>query len=231
MKIGIDCGHTLSGQGTGAVGCGYKEQDLTRALGKEVMNLLKKEGHTIVDCTVDKSSSNSQQLVDRVAKANKQTLDLFISIHFNAGVSDVKGNGKTTGVECLVSHTGTKAYDEAQRVCDNIAKLGIKNRGVKVHGAYVIKNTKAPAFLIETCFIDDKDDMALYTKNVNNVAKAIVEGVLNKKIQTTVNTNTNAVKGVYRVVAGSFEDKSLAEKRKEQLEAKGFPCFLIYSDL
>ena len=27
MKIGIDMGHTLSGEGTGSQGCGYKEQN------------------------------------------------------------------------------------------------------------------------------------------------------------------------------------------------------------
>ena len=41
MRIGIDMGHTLSGKGTGSVGCGYKEQDLTRELGKKVITLLK----------------------------------------------------------------------------------------------------------------------------------------------------------------------------------------------
>ena len=223
MIIGIDCGHTISGQGTGAVGNGYKEQDLTRSLGKEVMNLFKQEGHTIIDCTVDKSSSNSQQLIDRVKKANKQKLDLFISIHFNAGCG--------TGVECLVSHKGTKAYDEAQRVCEKISKLGYKNRGVKVHGAYVIKNTVAPAFLIETCFIDSKSDMALYTKNVNNVAKAIVEGVLNKTIININADNKTSKNGVYRVVAGSFKDKLLAEKKQTELKSKGVESFLVYSDL
>ena len=54
MKIGIDMGHTLSGEGTGSQGCGYKEQNLTRELGKIVIEMLKKEGHTIYDCTVDK---------------------------------------------------------------------------------------------------------------------------------------------------------------------------------
>ena len=43
MRIGIDFGHTLSGEGTGAVGCGYKEQDLTRALGKQVIDYLLKK--------------------------------------------------------------------------------------------------------------------------------------------------------------------------------------------
>ena len=220
MVIGVDCGHCLSGSGTGAQGNGCKEEVLTRELGNDVMKLLRQEGHTVINCTVDKSSSNSQQLVDRVKKANAQRLDLFISIHFNAGGG--------TGVECLVSHTGTKAYDEAQRVCANLAKLGLRNRGVKVHGAYVIKNTTAPAFLIETCFIDNSNDIRLYKNKRSEVARAIVEGVLNKSIAKPV---TNAKKGVYRVVVGSYEDKVNAEKKQAELKSKGISSFLVYTDL
>lgn len=219
MIIGVDCGHTLTGSGTGAEGNGYKEQNLTRELGNDVIKLLKQEGHTIVNCTIDKSN---QQLVDRVAIANKHNLDLFVSIHFNSCVNDVKGDGKTTGVECLVSHTGTKAYDEAQRVCEKIAKLGFRNRGVKVHGSYVLKNTKAPAFLIETCFIDDKDDMDLYTKKRSDVAKAIVEGILNKTISKP-STST-----YYRVVIGSYKDKNTATKVMNEAKEKGYKdAFLV----
>ena len=71
MIIGIDCGHTLSGEGTGAQGCGYKEENLTRELGKIVMELLEHEGHSVINCTVDKSLNNSQQLKDRVIKADR----------------------------------------------------------------------------------------------------------------------------------------------------------------
>ena len=162
MKIGIDMGHTLSGEGTGSQGCGYKEQNLTRELGKIVIEMLKKEGHTIYDCTVDKSSNNSQQLIDRVNKANKQPLDLFVSIHFNACVNDEKGNGYTTGTEVLLYSTSSKAKPYAERIVKKIANVGLKNRGVKTHNAYVLKHTKAPALLIETCFIDDRDDMNVY---------------------------------------------------------------------
>ena len=228
MKIGIDMGHTLSGEGTGSSGCGYKEQNLTRELGKIVIEMLKKEGHTVYDCTVDKSSNNAQQLIDRVNKANKQPLDLFVSIHFNDCVNDQVGNGKTTGTEVLVYSTTSKAKPYADRIVKNISNLGLKNRGVKTHNAYVLKNTNAPALLIETCFIDDRDVMNIYLKSPKNVAKAIVEGILNKTIVEKEETPKN---GVYRVVVGSFKDKSLAEKKQIELKSKGVESFLVYSDL
>ena len=225
MKIGIDMGHTLSGEGTGSQGCGYKEQNLTRELGKIVIEMLKKEGHTIYDCTVDKSSNNAQQLIDRVNKANKQPLDLFVSIHFNACVNDVKGDGRTTGTEVLLHSMSSKAKPYAERIVKKIANVGLKNRGVKTHNAYVLKHTKAPALLIETCFIDDRDDMNVYLKSPRKVAKAIVEGILDKTITDIVETPKN---GFYRVLVGSYKDKNNAIKRQEELKSKGIEASLIY---
>ena len=225
MIIGIDCGHTLSGEGTGAQGCGYKEQNLTRELGELVTQMLEREGHTVVNCTVDKSYNNSQQLKDRVILANRQKLDLFVSIHFNACVNDQVGNGKTTGTEVLVYSTTSKAKSYADRIVKNISNLGLKNRGVKTHNAYVLKNTNAPALLIETCFIDDRDDMNIYLKSPKNVAKAIVEGILNKTIVEKEATPKN---GYYRVLAGSYKDKENAIKRQMELINKGFQASIVY---
>lgn len=225
MRIGIDCGHTLSGEGTGSQGCGYREENLTRELGKIVIEMLKKEGHTIYDCTVDKSSNNAQQLIDRVNKANKQPLDLFVSIHFNACVNDVKGDGRTTGTEVLLHSMSSKAKPYAERIVKKIANLGLKNRGVKTHNAYVLKHTKAPALLIETCFIDDRDDMNVYLKNPRKFAKAIVEGILDKTITDVTETPK---KGFYRVLVGSYRDKNNAIKKQEELKSKGIETSLIY---
>lgn len=225
MKIGIDMGHTLSGEGTGSQGCGYKEQNLTRELGKIVIEMLKKEGHTIYDCTVDKSSNNAQQLIDRVNKANKQPLDLFVSIHFNACVNDVKGDGRTTGTEVLLHSMSSKAKPYAERIVKKIANVGLKNRGIKTHNAYVLKHTKAPALLIETCFIDDRDDMNVYLKSPKKVAKAIVEGILDKTITDVTETPKT---GFYRVLVGSYKDKNNAIKRQEELKSKGIEASLIY---
>ena len=225
MRIGIDMGHTLSGEGTGSQGCGYKEQNLTRELGKIVIEMLKKEGHTIYDCTVDKSSNNAQQLIDRVNKANKQPLDLFVSIHFNACVNDVKGDGRTTGTEVLLHSMSSKAKPYAERIVKKIADVGLKNRGVKTHNAYVLKHTKAPALLIETCFIDDRDDMNVYLKSPKKVAKAIVEGILDKTITDVTETPKT---GFYRVLVGSYKDKNNAIKRQEELKSKGIEASLIY---
>ena len=218
LIIGIDMGHTLSGEGTGAQGCGYKEQDLTRELGKKVIGHLKSLGHTVIDCTVDKASSNSAQLSERVRKANAYNLDIFVSIHFNACVNDQKGDGKTTGTEVLICKGSTRAKTFATNVVNEIASIGLKNRGVKESTVYVVKNTKAPAILIETCFIDDRDDMNIYLKNVDKTARAIVKGLTG---QTIVDAPTNAPEGLYAVCVGAYAHDT-AVKMKNELISKGY---------
>ena len=58
--------------------------------------------------------------------------------------------------------------------------IGFTDRGVKTtKGLYFLNHTKAPAVLVEVCFVDDKDDYILYKRNRNVVAKSIVKAVLN----------------------------------------------------
>lgn len=66
------------------------------------------------DCTNDYAptvSSNLRQIVDM---ANSQTLDLFVSIHFNSG------GGQGTEVWTY----GGKKFDEATNTCKAISELG-----------------------------------------------------------------------------------------------------------
>lgn len=157
-----------------------------------VIALLKEEGNTVYDCTDDAGKTSGANLANIVAKCNAHTAALDISIHFNAAKKDT-GDGKTKGVEVYVYSTSSAAYAAAERVCKNLAALGFTNRGVKVStGLYVLKHTNAPAMLIETCFVDDKDDADLYNKvGVDAICKAITEGILNKTITITSAATTS----------------------------------------
>ncbi len=60
-----------------------------------------------------------------------------------------------------------------------MAKSGFTNRGVKTRtDLYFLNHTKAPAILIEVCFVDDKDDYMLYTSDRNAVVGEIVKAVV-----------------------------------------------------
>lgn len=150
-------------------------------------------------------------------------IDLHISIHFNSGANDKTGNGKSTGVEVLVYNTSGTKYDTAKRICSKIEGLGYKNRGVKTRTKLgVLKNSKGQSLLVECCFVDDKDDIDLY--NYKSMAKAIVEGILNKTISVSVPAPIPVPNEevYYRAISGSFNNKEYALNRKSKLDKDGF---------
>ena len=169
MKIGVNDGHTLSGAGTGAVGV-IKEGEHTRLVGEEVRRLLKEKGIAVFNCTVDYAETTNESLSLVVQQANREDLDWFISIHFNAG------GGK--GVE-VYTYEG-RQYQDAIDVCNNISALGFNNRGVKAGtGLYVIRKTIAKSMLIEVCFVDTEDANKYLEVGYKAIAKAIVDALDN----------------------------------------------------
>lgn len=185
MILNIHAGHGASNsKSCGTIGL-INESDENRKVKDEVIRLLKAEGHTVYDTTVDYPTSANDCLNKIVANCNKNSVDLDISIHFNSGANDRVGNGKSTGTEVFVYNSTSKAKPYAERVCKKISALGFKNRGVKYSTKFAVLKTKNPNMLIECCFVDDKDDVKLY--DYKSMAKAIVEGILNKEIKDMVN--------------------------------------------
>lgn len=180
LNIGVNDGHTIRGFGTGAVGK-IKEGEHTRLVGAEVRRLLKEVGHNAINCTIDSANSVNQSLALIMNQANRQDLDWFISIHFNAGGGQ--------GVEAY-TYAG-RQYQDAIDVCANIAKLGFKNRGVKDgKGLYVIRRTVAKSMLIEVCFVDTADANKYLKVGYKTIAKAIVEGIVGPlAVKPTVTPN------------------------------------------
>lgn len=185
MKINIHAGHNPDGKiACGAVGL-IKESTEARVVKDNLIQYLKKAGHTVYDCTCNNGTSQNDVLKKIVAKCNAHKVDLDVSIHFNSGANDKKGDGKSKGVEVLVYSKTSKSNDEATRICNKLSAIGFKNRGIKVRkDLYFLKHTKAPSLLIEICFVDDKDDVKLYNKNIDKIAKTIAEAIVNKKIST-----------------------------------------------
>lgn len=185
MTINIHAGHNPDGK----IACGaakfIKESTEARKVKDEVICLLRLAGHTVYDCTVNDGTSQADVLTKIVKKCNAHKADLDVSIHFNAGAGDLKGNGKTTGAEVLVYSKSSSAYPVADRICNKIAGLGFRNRGVKVRtDLSVLKKTSAPALLVECCFVDDKDDVRLY--DYIKMARAIAEGITGQTITSVI---------------------------------------------
>ena len=165
MRIGLNAGHTLSGPGCGTSGV-IVESIETRKVCDRLTEMLRASGVEVVPCTVDKAATQNAYLQQVVAMANRTDLDWFISIHFN---NDAKKAGQ--GVEAY-TYKG-RQYPDAVEVCEHIAALGFKNRGVKEgSGLYVIRKTKAKSMLIEVCFVNNPD-ASTYQQKFEQICAAI----------------------------------------------------------
>ena len=172
MIIGLDMGHTLSGAGTGARG--YVEETVkNREVGNRLMAMLREKGHTVINCTVDKSSND---LYDRVRKANAQKLDLFVSLHLNA----FKSTTSEMGVETHIyngNYSGKEANRKYAQAIQTALVQEIKwiDRKVKESNFYVLRETVAPAVLVELGFCDSQGDMNKW--NTEKIAAALFRGI------------------------------------------------------
>nr|DAG69991.1 MAG TPA: Cell wall hydrolase autolysin [Caudoviricetes sp.] len=239
MVINVHAGHNPDGKvACGAVGI-IRESTEARNVKNEVIRQLKAIGHTVYDCTCENGLNANNVLCNIVGNCNSHAVDLDVSIHFNAGAKDNAGNGATTGVEAYIYSDTSKAKTYAEKVVNVIAKLGFKNRGVKINKKlYFLNHTKAAAMLIECCFVDDKDDVALY--DYKSMADAIVYGITGKYYEETINISVDSEAGasgaetatgdataIYRVQVGAYRNKDNAVALQAKLKAAGFDVAIV----
>ena len=176
MIIGVDKGHTVQNGGVcGACGL-LKESVENRPVGDKVIQKLRALGHTVIDCSCNSASNVDEQLAAIVKKANAQKLDLFLSLHLNAGGG--------TGAEIYTTNT-SGAKEEAKRLIETYCKrTGFRNRGHKYAELYVIRHTVAPAMLLEMAFVDTEADFKKWNDlGAELIANAIVEGITGQVVQ------------------------------------------------
>ena len=178
MTINVHAGHNSTVPGARGL---IDEVTEDRKVKDGVISKLQALGHTVYDCTDDAGTSQNANLANIVKLCNAHSADLDVSIHFNAAANDPSGDGVTTGTEVLVYSGASKATTYAAAICARIADLGFQSRGVRERpDLYVLKHTKAPALLVECCFVDDADDVALY--DADQMATAIVQGITGKAV-------------------------------------------------
>ncbi|MFZ5813914.1 MAG: SH3 domain-containing protein [Bacillota bacterium] len=92
----------------------------------------------------------------RTLMANQLKVDLFVSIHHNAGNAGLRGTETfyTSG-----SLNGERSKKAAALIQEELVRaLGTVNRGAKDDTFYVTRNTEAPAVLVEVAFVTDQQD-------------------------------------------------------------------------
>ena len=214
MKFNISAGHNPDNKVACGASCSTTrmyESTEAREIAKKVISILKQRGHIAYDCTCNNGTGQKDVLKKICSKCNSHNVDLDVSIHFNSGASDAKGNGETTGVEVL--YVNPKVLNVCNQICKNMSDIGFENRGSKKRNdLYYLNNTDNRALLIEVCFVDDMDDARLYKSNRDRVAEAIVNGLVGKGIGKEVKDVDKIV--LYHGDADVFAAIVVAQKHK-----------------
>lgn len=212
---GIDMGHNLN---AGAIKI-LNETAVNRKVGNRLIEMLKEKGHIVINCT---NENPNNQLTGIVKKANAQKLDLFVSIHLNAG----GGHGTETYHHPASSQTSrlkAKAINDAV-----VSSCGFRNRGVKEANFQVLRETVSPAVLVEVCFVDSQEDANKL--NVEMVARGLFKGITGTDYVQSVPApaKPSAPSGtMFRVVCGTYAERKNAEALQEKLKKAGFDSFLV----
>lgn len=171
----------------GAVGL-LDESIEDRLVCKSIIKYLRAAGHKAYNCTVNNGTSQRDVLKKICAKCNKHKVTLDVSIHFNSGRNDKKGDGKPGGFEIwATNYTGIKKEVSA-RIIKNLKQLGMSTHGdpyKTTNGLYYLNHTKSNAILIEVEFTDDYDSAKIYKKiGYDRIGKAIAEAIIGKTVKS-----------------------------------------------
>lgn len=169
MKILLISGHGAGD--SGAVGCGHKEADLTRTATSILSGKFAAYDVSVTRYPVARDAYQDNR--NGSLAVHLDGFDLVIEVHFNSY------NGEAYGTEVLYKPSGMKAL--ASKVSAAIASCGFYNRGAKRRTDLANMNLCArlgvPYILIETCFIDNSDDMTRYGKQIYSVWDKVASAV------------------------------------------------------
>jgi N-acetylmuramoyl-L-alanine amidase len=169
-------------------------------------------------------------LTEEIKECNAFSPDLALDIHNNAGKGD--------GAEAFYHYGGGLSKTLAVNVLDEIVKIGQNSRGAKIKKGSdgrdyfgFIRETVAPAVIVECAFVDNATDIQIIDTDAKCKAMgiAIAKGILN-----TLGITWVAPKPVeqpsgklYRVQVGAYGVKANAENMQKKLKASGFDAIIV----
>ena len=186
--IYLDAGH--GGYDPGASYFGISEKSLTLAIQSRVKAKLEAEGYQVV---TTRTSDTYVDLADRSRAANASESDIFVSIHINAS-----GSSAAKGIETYYyqpyaeypSRINATYHANPTRLSmsDTLANAiqsslinatGAQNQGVKRQTFAVLRETTAPAVLLELGFLSNPQEAARLNTSAyqETLANAIVAGI------------------------------------------------------
>ena len=168
----VICGH---GQGKSVYDVGAVNRSLNITEAQKVRELADamKQHATKTHFITDKNVYDFGNIAT-VSKGYESVTEL----HFNSF------NSQAYGTEVLIKDGFTP--DKTDTALKNVLEKYFKPRGFKfvdwLYNANVMSKTGISYRLIEICFIDNNNDMAIFEKNKNSIARELMEAIEGRKI-------------------------------------------------
>lgn len=192
-KVVLDPGHGAETAGKCSPDKFYYEHEFNLDMSFRLTEILRRHGVTVVPT---RTTATDITLAKRVAISNAEKPDLFVSLHSNAS-----GDGKTwTSPSGYGIYTSAKGDAAGRNIAAKAILARVKEAGISLWGdglfhdasLYVLKNTVAPALLIEHGFHTNKEETELlksdaYRAKLAEVdAKGILDylGIIWKEVPT-----------------------------------------------
>jgi N-acetylmuramoyl-L-alanine amidase len=168
----LDAGHGGSDQGTS-----YEdilEKDINLAVTLKVKDLLELHGAEVI---LTRRGDEHVGLDERTGLANQSGADLFVSIHCNFYEKD----SAVSGLECYYYTDASSGKTYAEDIFQEISDLGnINVRTMMPEDYYVLRNTEAPAVLVELGYLSNETDRKNLVRESyqDTLAADLAQGIL-----------------------------------------------------
>ena len=226
-KVFLGVGH--GGVDSGAVANGLMEKDLNLGIAKECALVLQRHDVTVL---LSRTKDENDALADEIKECNAFKPDLAVDIHNNAGGGD--------GVEAFYHYGGGLSKTLAENVLAEIVKIGQNSRGAKIRKNAqgkdyygFIRQTSAPAIIVECAFVDNATDIAIIDtlSEQKAMGDAIAKGILKTLgiayVELKPDVTDIIVDKIYRVQVGAYSVKANAEAMQKKLKADGYDAIIV----
>jgi N-acetylmuramoyl-L-alanine amidase len=173
-KVFLGVGH--GGSDPGAVSGAVLEKNLNLPIALSCAEVLRLHG---VEVLLSRTTDENDSLNEEIRECNSFGPDLALDIHNNAGGGD--------GAEAYYHYKGGLSQVLAQNLLSEIIAIGQNSRGIKTklgsdgrdyYG--FIRETVAPAVIVECAFVDNANDMQVIDTEEKRKAMglALAKGIL-----------------------------------------------------
>lgn len=172
MKISNRGGHTKASPGASAL---LDEIIEDRKLNLRISALLS-EFNQMISSQPNDGTSYPTELLYGINIANSNKVNFAYSIHLNKAYTRYNG---AIGVEILLNLENSETVTIGNRILKNMENLGFINRGLKDGKRFgEINSIVAGSMIIEICFVEATEDVALYNSlGIDKISRAVANGI------------------------------------------------------